>query len=93
MLKDITIGQYFPGNSVVHRPTPGQKIILTFVYIVLLFLIDNPIGYVLTIGFTLFLYGIARIPVKMILKSLKPIIPILIFTAILNMFLFRAIRW
>ena len=86
MLKDITIGQYFPGNSVVHRADPRTKIILTFVFIVLLFLIDNPIGYVLAVGFTLFLYGIARIPVKMILKSLKPIIPILIFTAILNMF-------
>lgn len=86
MLKDITIGQYFPGNSVVHRADPRTKIILTFAYIVFLFLISNPLGYVLGIGFTFFLYQLSRIPVKMILKSIKPIVPIILFTAILNLF-------
>ena len=82
MLKDITIGQYFPGNSVVHRTDPRTKIVLTFFYIILLFFINNPLGYALSVLFTLSLYWIARIPVRMILKSLKPIIPIILFTAI-----------
>ena len=86
MLKDITIVQYFPGNSPIHRLDPRTKILLTFVYIVLLFVVSNPYGYALSILFTLLLYVIAKIPIKMILKSLKPIIPIILFTAILNMF-------
>lgn len=86
MLKDITIGQYFPGNSPIHRLDPRTKILLTFVYIILLFVVSNPYGYALSILFTLLLYVIAKIPIKMILKSLKPIIPIILFTAILNMF-------
>lgn len=86
MLKDITIGQYFPGNSPIHKLDPRTKILLTLVYIVLLFVVSNPYGYALAIAFTLLLYVVARIPIKMILKSLKPIIPIIIFTSILNMF-------
>lgn len=86
MIKDITIGQYFIGDSVIHRIDPRTKIVLTFVFIILLFLISNPLGYILAVVFTLSLYFIARIPVKMLWKSLKPIVPIIIFTTIINMF-------
>lgn len=86
MLKDITIGQYFPGQSVVHRLDPRMKILLTIGYIVLLFLANQPLGFLLAALLLAVCYWVAKIPVRMIGKSLKPIIPILIFTAVLNVF-------
>lgn len=85
MLRDITIGQYFPGASVLHRLDPRIKLILTTAYIVMLFICFNPIGITVGVAFLIFAYGISRIPPAMILKSLKPVVPIIIFTAILNM--------
>ena len=86
MLRDITIGQYFPGRSVLHRLDPRVKILLTLAYIVLLFFVDHYLGFAVSIIFLGICYAVARIPLKMILKSLKPIVPILIFTGLLNMF-------
>ena len=86
MIKDITIGQYFPGKSPVHRLDPRTKIILSLVYIVVLFVANNIPGLIAGAVFVLLSYLISRIPLKMILKSLKPIVPIVIFTAVLNMF-------
>ena len=85
MLRDITIGQYFPGHSVLHKLDPRVKILLTLAYIVLLFFVQSYLGFAVSIIFLGICYAVARIPLKMILKSLKPIIPILIFTGILNM--------
>ena len=86
MLRDITIGQHFPGNSLVHRFDPRLKLVLTVVYIVLLFAASNPLGLTLSILFLGVMYRVAKIPVKMIGKSLKPILPIVLFTAVLNLF-------
>ena len=86
MLRDITIGQHFPGNSLVHRFDPRLKLVLTVAYIVLLFAASNPLGLVLSILFLGVMYKVAKIPVKMIGKSLKPILPIVLFTAVLNLF-------
>lgn len=86
MLRDITIGQHFPGNSVVHKLDPRIKIILTILYIVLLFVAANPLGLALSVVLLGVLYTVAKIPVRLILKSLKPIVPIIIFTAVLNLF-------
>ena len=86
MLRDITIGQHFPGNSLVHRFDPRLKLVLTIAYIVLLFAASNPLGLALSILFLAVMYKVAKIPGKMILKSLKPILPIVIFTAVLNLF-------
>ena len=86
MLRDITIGQHFPGNSLVHRFDPRLKLVLTIVYIVLLFAASNPLGLTLSILFLAVMYRVAKIPLKMIGKSLKPILPIVIFTAVLNLF-------
>ena len=86
MLRDITIGQHFPGNSLVHRFDPRLKLVLTIAYIVLLFAASNPLGLALSILFLAGMYMVAKIPFKMILKSLKPILPIVIFTAVLNLF-------
>ncbi|MDD2955877.1 MAG: energy-coupling factor transporter transmembrane component T [Oscillospiraceae bacterium] len=86
MLKDITIGQYFPGKSVLHRLDPRVKIILTFLYIVVLFAASNPLGLLIGIFFLIVAYGVSRVPPRMILKSLKPVLPIILFTTLLNVF-------
>ena len=86
MLRDITIGQHFPGNSLVHRFDPRLKILLTILYIVLLFAAANPLGLALSIAWLAVLYRMAKIPVRMIVKSLKPIVPIILFTCVLNLF-------
>ncbi len=86
MLKDITFGQYVFGNSVLHRIDPRIKIIFTVLLISLLFIAVNPVGLGSVTVLTFVMYGVAKIPIKMILKSLKPILPIVIFTSVLNMF-------
>ena len=86
MLKDITIGQHFPGHSILHRCDPRLKLVATIAYIVVLFVAPNPLGLALSILLLAALYKVAQIPGRMILKSLKPIVPIVIFTAVLNLF-------
>lgn len=87
MIRDITIGQYFPGQSAIHRMDPRTKIILSILYIVMLFVADNMWGLLLGVLFGFAAYLISRIPVSMIWKSMKPVVPIVIFTAVLNLFL------
>ena len=86
MIRDITIGQYFPGQSAIHRMDPRTKIILSILYIVMLFVADNMWGLLLGVLFGFAAYLISRIPVSMIWKSMKPVVPIVIFTAVLNLF-------
>ena len=89
MIKDITIGQYFPGKSVLHRMDARVKILLTAVFIVMLFMAKSIQALSVGILFTLITFMISRIPLKMMGKSLKPIVPIVIFTAVLNLFFIR----
>ena len=86
MIKDITIGQYFPGNSVVHRMDPRMKLVLTTVYIVLLFVAGNLASLLVGVAFLFIVYPLSGISGKIVLKSVKPILPIIFFTAVLNMF-------
>ncbi len=86
MLKDITLGQFFPGKSVIHRLDPRTKILFLIVYIVALFVASNWISYGIMLAFLVFAIAISTIPVKSITKGMKPLIFILIFTGILNMF-------
>jgi energy-coupling factor transport system permease protein len=86
MLSDITIGQHFPGNSIVHRCDSRLKILITIAYIVVLFVASNPLGIALSLLLLVLLYRVAKIPGRLILKSLKPILPIIAFTAVLNLF-------
>ncbi|MEG0691622.1 MAG: energy-coupling factor transporter transmembrane component T [Oscillospiraceae bacterium] len=86
MLKDISIGQYFPGKSAIHKMDPRVKILLTLAYIVMLFLVKNALAFLVTIVFLLTVILIAKIPVKSIFRSVKPILPLILFTSILNMF-------
>ncbi len=84
MLKDITIGQFFPGNSVIHRMDSRVKIILELIYIVMLFIAQNFYGLAIAGIFMLTAFIVSGISLRMILKSLKPILPIILFTAALN---------
>ncbi len=86
MLRDITIGQHFPGNSALHTMDPRAKILLSIVYIIMLFAVPNFGALAFSIVLLTILYLLAKIPLKVILKSLKPIVPIVIFTSILNLF-------
>lgn len=86
MLKDITLGQYFPGHSAIHRLDPRTKLILTMVYIVALFVARNWISYGIMLVFLLTCIRISAIPPKSIVRGMKPLVLILAFTAILNIF-------
>ena len=86
MIRDITIGQHFPGSSLVHRFDPRLKLVLTIAYIAVLFAASNPLGLALSVLFLTAMYLVAQIPLKMIGRSLKPIFPIILFTAVLNIF-------
>ena len=86
MLKDITLGQYFPGNSVVHRLDPRTKLLFLVVYIAALFAADAWQSYSVILLFLLIVIGISKIPVKSILSGMKPLLFILIFTGVLNIF-------
>ena len=85
MLKDITLGQYFPGTSVIHRLDPRTKLLALIVYIVSLFMANNVLSYALCIAFLLTVLFLSRIQPKLVLKSLKPVVFIVILTAVLNM--------
>ena len=86
MIRDITIGQYYPGKSVLHRLDPRMKLVLTFALIVVIFLCKSFFSLGLIALATVGAAALSKVPAKMILKSLKPIVIILIFTAVLNVF-------
>ena len=86
MLKDITLGQYFPGNSPVHRMDPRTKILMLIVYIVALFSAANWVSYGVIVCFLAMAIAISTIPLKAIFTGMKPLVAILIFTGILNVF-------
>ncbi|MBQ3504895.1 MAG: energy-coupling factor transporter transmembrane protein EcfT [Oscillospiraceae bacterium] len=86
MLKDITLGQYFPGNSPVHRLDPRTKLIMLVAYIVALFLAKSWITYALMLVFLVLTVKISTIPPKSIVRGMKPLVLILVFTGVLNLF-------
>lgn len=87
MISDITLGQFFPGKSILHKLDPRTKLILTIVFIVAVFLATNPVSFLLLLLATMLMIAVSGISFKVILKGIKPIIFILVFTALLNMFL------
>ena len=86
MLKDITLGQYFPGTSVVHKLDPRTKLILVVVYIAALFLAKWFLSYALMAGVLIACVAVSRVPPKSLVRGLKPVLFIIAFTAILNLF-------
>ena len=80
MLTDITLGQYYPGNSYLHRMDPRAKILCTMIFIVAIFLANNPWSYLLVTAFTLGTIAISGVPASLIWKAIKPLWIILVFT-------------
>ena len=86
MISDITIGQYYKGDSFVHKMDPRIKILITVIFIVMIFMCKNFLSLLLTGIFLVVSILASRVPFKMFFKSLKPIIPIVLFTAVINIF-------
>lgn len=87
MIRDITIGQYYPADSVIHRLDPRVKLLGTIIYVISLFAFRNAAAYIVA---GLFLFGIikiSKVPISFILKGLKPILFLLLFTVCFNLFL------
>ena len=87
MIRDITLGQYFPGDSVIHRLDPRTKIIWTFFYIILLFFMKTAVGFAAFIVLTAVIIALTKIKVKYILRGIKPVLFLLIFTSLINIFM------
>lgn len=84
MLKDITLGQYFPGESYIHKLDARVKIMLAIVFMVVIFCIKSMYGYGVLVIFTLFMIAVSKIPFGYMIKAVKPVLFFVIFTAILN---------
>ena len=87
MLKDVTLGQFFPGNSLIHRLDPRTKLIALIVYIVALFMAGSWLSYSLILVFLVVCISISKVPLKAFVRGMKPLLLILIFTGLLNLFL------
>jgi energy-coupling factor transport system permease protein len=87
MIRDITIGQYYPVDSVLHRLDPRLKLNGTLLFIISIFLFDYFYGYIAVTMFLVSIIMLSRVPLKFILRGLKPIIIILLFTTTFNLFL------
>lgn len=86
MIKDITIGQYYPENSILHRLDPRTKIILTFAYIIMLFVFRNALQYLIIGLFVGICIWLSKVPPSYIFRGLKPVMVILMMTVVMNMF-------
>ncbi len=86
MLKDITLGQYFPGDTVVHRLDPRTKLLATVLYIVALFCAGSFLGYAVLAAMLFIAVRVSRVGLKALVRGLKPVLFIIIFTAVLNLF-------
>ena len=84
-LKDITLGQYFPGNSPIHRLDPRAKLVALVLYIVALFLAEWFVTYAIMLGVLILVVVLSTVKPKALLRGMKPILILLIFTAVLNM--------
>ncbi len=86
MLKDITLGQYFPGNSIIHRLDPRLKLVLTVLYITVLFICRGPIPYIILGGILLLAVGLSKVGFRQVTRGLKPILILLVITTLFNVF-------
>ena len=86
MLKDVTLGQFFPGSTPIHKLDPRTKLVLVIVYIVALFLAKWFVSYVVVAAFLAMVIAMSRIRLKGVLKNLKPLLFIILLTAVLNLF-------
>ncbi len=89
MIRDITIGQYYPAESRIHRLDPRVKIVCTLFFLVSLFIQNSLLGYVIATVFLGAVIRLSKVPLKYIVKGLKPIVILLLFTVVMNLFLSR----
>ena len=89
MIRDITIGQYYPAKSILHRLDPRVKLVSTLLYLISLFLFKSIPGYIVATVFLVTVINISRVPFSFIVKGLKPIIMLLLITVLFNLFLTR----
>ena len=87
MLKDITLGQYFPGETVIHKLDPRTKILVMLAYIVVTFCVKNFYGYIALAAFIVGCVALSKIPPIFVIKGLRPIMVFIIITALFNLFL------
>ncbi len=92
MLRDVTLGQFFPGNSLLHRIDPRMKIIISIAYIVAIFMAKSALSYGLVVLFTLLIILISQIKISTLLKSIKPILFIVVITVVINLFFYGGNR-
>ena len=85
MIRDITIGQYFPGESIIHRLDPRFKIIITIIYIVMLFTGSSALCLGVGALYTFIAIALSHIPLKMFWKSVRPLLPFLLITAVITL--------
>ncbi|HAA25401.1 MAG TPA: transporter [Ruminiclostridium sp.] len=95
MLKNITLGQYLPGKSILHRADPRTKMISTIIIMVLVFIANNVYGYAMLVALTAIALLIGELPVKYTLRGLKPLLIILVITAAINIFTYsgQTVLW
>ena len=89
MLKDITLGQFFPGGTIVHRLDPRTKLILTIVYITALFMASGVLGYFLMLAVLVTCLTLSKIKAKTALRGIRPVIIVILFTVVLNVFFIK----
>ncbi len=87
MLRDITLGQYYQTESVIHKLDPRVKLVTTICYIVSLFIVDNLIGYGLAVLFLLSIIKLSHVPIKYMVRGMKSIILLLLIAVVFNLFL------
>lgn len=87
MFKDITIGQFIPADSFIHKMNPSIKIILIFLFIILLFCVNTIPGYIIATAFIIIMVLMCKIPFRFIARGIKPMLYIFLFTAVFNLFL------
>lgn len=86
MIKDITIGQFFPGKSPIHKLDARTKIILTFIFIIFIFVCRNFWSLGLISGFSVVTFILTRLSPRLVLKSFKPLVPIVLLTTVLQLY-------
>ncbi len=86
MLKDVTFGQYYPGNSLLHRTDPRIKLLILVEYLILVLVASTELAAAVSLMFTVFLIAVSGVKLRILLKSVKPLVFVLIFTALINLF-------
>ena len=87
MIRDITLGQYYPAESVIHRLDPRVKLVVTLAFILSLFVVNNVFGYILAAVFLIFWIGLSRVPLRFMLRGMRAVFFLLLLTVVFNLFL------